>query len=477
MKNKTIYIRLIVSFVAMLILSYVISSISIYPLLEKQNDLYHENSIFEQTTFDFLVPQPSDSQIDDFISSDDYSKVVPFYMFKSDLEANDHLIEYNLILIENFDDLKDTPYTDERAIIKEDLSATSIAIDYTFSKLANVGIGDKVQINLSSSSQIELTVDAIYENNNSIFESAIVALFDGEIKDFIVSSRGEDNPLSYHGAYLTAVDQELAWQGLSNYQPLASLRSRDEFTSDLAYQTYLDLFNTTDYTTQIYNKDEQANEKTDLINDLNAQINKQYIMTSVMIIVSFGIILLITMIYTVIDIRSRKISINLFNEIKTYNLIIWLSSIIFIIGILIFGGFYKYNTDYQSIYYSSIFSSRHLIISIVSLLIISVLGIIIIYFISKPKLNNKRTINNQSVTMLSGNKKVSVKSSQISIGDIIYLKKDELVLFSGKVIEGNAVLKETNSKDKKLNEIKIGDRITPGFIVLKGNVKVKVTRL
>jgi hypothetical protein len=387
MKNRSFYIRVSVVFIVMFILSYVVSNIFVHPFLKDQNDLYHEISLYEQTTFDFLVPQPSLNQVDEFVNSNNYSEVVPFYMFNSNLIVGDETIDYNMILIEDFDDLGNTPYTKERMITEEELNQNSIIIDYSFSLLANIGIGDKIKINISNDNHIELVVSAIFEDNNSILGSAVVALFDGDLKDYILSSRSEDNPPTYHGAYLTAINEDLAWQELSVYQPLASLRTRDEFTSDLAYQTYLGLFNSTDYRTQIYNTNKDADENMDLVNDLSIQLQNQEITISLMIVISFVVLFLIIIVYTALDLKSRRSRISLIKEARVYTITILIASLSYILGLFVFGSQFNYISNYQRVHYSPSLIPSHLGISLFSMLIVIGVGIIVIYYFSKPNID------------------------------------------------------------------------------------------
>ena len=145
--------------------------------------------MFDNTTFDFKVPQPSEEQVNDFNEDPIYKEVIPYYFFNVDFLIGEDVVNYNLSLFDNFDVIGHTPYTSNRLIEKGSFNGNLLYIDYDFSKAAKLNIGDTVKLRLSSTRDITYVVTRIYENNLAIYGSSVIALFDGEIKDFILESR------------------------------------------------------------------------------------------------------------------------------------------------------------------------------------------------------------------------------------------------------------------------------------------------
>lgn len=475
MINKVDLIKISLIVLLMLILSTLMTMFSIKPLLDLNNNLYHTSSIYDNTSFNYLVPQPSDTQVDDFKNSSNFSKIVPYYMFKTEFSNGNKTYSYNLILIESFDEMSFTPYTTERALKKGNLEINSIAIDYTLSKELNVHLNDQIRLVLSATQYIEYKVDAIYEDNQTILDSAVVVLFDGAIKEYILTSRGENNPLTYQGAYLTAVDQTQAWQELSDYQPLASLRTRDEFSSDLAYQNYLDLFNSTDYTTQIYNKVSEAQLDSLEIQSLESSIKEQEVLIIIYIIGAFILLFILVFIVSFADLKYRKITLNMIKELSKIASLTIVGSAVFVSVIIIIDLFYGYSQNYTIFTYNSVYLSSHFLLFIILVAVIGVANITVNYFLIKPNSNNSAK-NKRLIFDIKTGKFIETNESNLKVSDIIFIQKGEKITFYGQVVDGNGIIVDSSNQNTSL-AINIGDKVEKGYVVKKGTIKIKVSKL
>lgn len=477
MKMKRLIVKGLLSVIVMLVMSFIVSVMIAYPLIENKNNLYHESTMYNNTTFDFLVPQPSDAQVVDFKDSTNYSSVIAYYMFSTDIKSGSKTINYNLILLDDFAELNSTPYSDERVIARQSFQPNSIALDYQLSKLLNVSLSDKVQIVLSSTEYIEFKVDAIYENNDSIYGSAVVALFDGDIKDYILANRNENNPLEYQGAYLTAVNEQLAWQELSTYQPLATLRTRDEFTSDLAYQNYLDLFNSTDYTTQIYHKTNQAQLHETNIIELEKLVETKGQTMVFAIIGSFLVLCIVVLGYTIVDLKNRRINVNLISETIQYSVIMLIGTVAYTLGMLVITQFYSYHDNYQIYAYTTSYLSSHIFIFVGMYLAVSFIGMFVIKITIKPNIDKTFKKQDLEVLILKSGRTVRTLISKVEVSDVVVYKQMDEITFEGIVVEGSASVQETIKKHKQLLQVRKGDKVYPISVIKQGEIKVQITKV
>lgn len=476
MLSKVDLMKISLIVLMMLILSTLLSIFSIKPLLDLNNNLYDTSSIYSNTTFDYLVPQPSDMQVDDFKNSSNFSKIVPYYMFKTELSNGNKTYSYNLILIESFDDMSFTPYTTERALKKGNLGMNSIAIDYTLSKKLNLNMNDQIRLVLSATQYIDYEVDAIYEDNHTILDSAVVVLFDGAIKDYILTTRGENNPITYQGAYLTAVNQTLAWQELSDYQPLASLRTRDEFSSDLAYQNYLDLFNSTNYTTQIYNKVSEAQLDSLEIQSLESSIKEQEVLIIFYIIGIFILLFILVFIVSFTDLKYRKITLKMKKELFKMGSLTIAGSVVFVIVIVIINLFYSYNQNYTNFTYTDLYLFSHFLLIIILAVMLGAMNISVIYILIRPNSNNNAKKKLLIVDSKTG-EYIETNPANIKVSDIIFVRKGDKIAFSGQVVDGNGIIADSNNQNIAALSISKGDKVEKGYVVKKGMLKVKVSKL
>ena len=201
----------------------------------ESNDLL---SIDEEAKFDYIIKNPSQSQIDEFSSNSSINKIVPYYQLAYTFEIAGEDVEITMKSIDNSDELECTEFSDERLVKKNDVSGNEIYIDYTLSKQYGLEIGDTIGSNV-----MQFVVAGYYQSYDKYL--AFVPNLNG-----IVSTE-----LTYSGIYVDIKnDAEFKNSVVNGYKPLATLKDRASFTDEAAYQAYLDNFNSRDYSSYIIEK-------------------------------------------------------------------------------------------------------------------------------------------------------------------------------------------------------------------------------
>lgn len=201
-------------------------------------------SIYEDTDYDYIIKNPSNSQIEEFEASSSTDKVVPFYQVVYTFSIKN--VDYE-VAIKSLDDEKDLQYTEfsaKRLLNAKETSGKSIYLDYSLVKECGLKIGDEI-----GSGTMTFIVAGYYKSYDRFIAYA------PDLKDVI---KGE---LSYAGVYVKVVDNNLFSSEIINgYKPLATLKGRESFSDDAAYQKYLNDFNSKDYSGYIENKNDKRAE-------------------------------------------------------------------------------------------------------------------------------------------------------------------------------------------------------------------------
>ena len=145
-------------------------------------------------------------------------------------------------------------------------------------------------------------------------------------------------------------EYDLAWQSLDTYQPLGTLRPRSEFTNDLAYDTYLDLFNSSNYKSQIYNTELEKQKLQTKLSELSENIAQIKIKTYFAYAISAVIISGIVLGFILTDTRSRKTSVKINKETYRYVINMIIGHATLILGIIVFTPNRIYFNNHQKVF-------------------------------------------------------------------------------------------------------------------------------
>lgn len=285
---------LVLTIVAMIIAAFAFMGGAIQKNAES-NDLL---SIYEETTFDYVIKNPSTAQIDEFSSNSSINKIVPYYQLVYTFKIANEDVEITLKSVENCNDLECTEFSEARLVKSDDVSGNKIFIDYNLSKQYGLEIGDTIGSNV-----MQFVVAGYYQNYNAYLA------FVPNLND-IVSAE-----LECAGVYVDVKNEaNFKETVVNNYKPLATLKDRESFSDDAAYQTYLDNFNSRDYSTYIIEKNLGYEEAQESFNNKIGEAKSEYltagIVAGVIVLVGFvGIALLLAKKtkYEVVDGARRSV--------------------------------------------------------------------------------------------------------------------------------------------------------------------------
>ncbi len=265
MKIRSI-ITLIFVMITSIVLSVLVPSlIWIGDKVETDCDCNETLSIYNDTSYDYLVYNPSEEQIAEMKA--DAEAVVPMRSIEFGIYFGTEKIYERIIFIEDTNDIKYTEYTEERRLLGNgDTPENFLYIDYYLSKHYGVSLGDTITVNMGDK-KYDFIVTAVYRTNPNGANGACLAKFGEKIKNAL------SVPAS--GVYVATDDKSTFYERhLANYKPMALVKSREDFTTDKAYEDWLKDFNNTDPKRYYKEKDsdkadvvKQTQEKLDTVSD------------------------------------------------------------------------------------------------------------------------------------------------------------------------------------------------------------------
>lgn len=249
--------------------------------IEKQNF----ESVYQNTSIDFIVPSPSFQQVPELEKSDNgIEKVTPYYSFSMEVKKDSQSFKSNTLIFDDSNKLNYTPYNEAR-IVKGNWSNESfIAIaDSKYSSKSGFSVGDNFSIEINSEI-LTFKLTAISEDN-PFLDGSIALVIPQEKSKYLFQPQ-----YPYGGAYITANNYgECKDYIMSEYKPLGRLKSRSDFDSDAAYETHLKNFNDADWSQEITN----MRENYSALSTRYANVDKNLISNMFLISVVMGIGLLV----------------------------------------------------------------------------------------------------------------------------------------------------------------------------------------
>lgn len=241
--------RAILSILLSAVVAVITGLLFVFPFVSQTADNYNSQSVYKNTSVDFIAPEPSFEQVNELPGSNGVDKVFPFFMTRTSVTAGGKSRTTTVLLSDRFENVDITMYNDKR-IIKQSESDfdNPILVDWQFCKDTSTDIGDTVLFSIGDTNA-EYKIYAIYETNSIYENGAILAQISSEQKEMIVQ-KSQNN--GYSGMYISASDYNTCQAYLTkDYRPLGRLKNRDHFDSDEQYQVHYDAIMSGGYANEI----------------------------------------------------------------------------------------------------------------------------------------------------------------------------------------------------------------------------------
>lgn len=241
--------RALLSILRSAVIAFIAVLLFVFPFILQTAENYNSQSVYKNTSIDFIAPEPSFEQINELPGNNGIDKVFPFFMTKTSVTAGEKSRTTTVLLSDRFENVDITMYNDKR-IIKQSESDfdTPILVDRQFCKGTSTDIGDTISFSIGDTTA-EYKICAIYETNSIYENGAILAPISSEQKETIVQ-KSQNN--GYSGMYISANDYNACQAYLTkDYRPLGRLKDRDRFDSDEQYQLHYNAVMESGYANEI----------------------------------------------------------------------------------------------------------------------------------------------------------------------------------------------------------------------------------
>lgn len=243
--SKRLYTSVILAIAVSILCSFLFVKNGIDLRIERYND----TSIYTHSACNFIIPSPGSEQVKELEKKDFIDYVEPYFYTETTVKIKDKEITSNVIMIDDVKSLEHSPYTEQRLIDGTLNTGHSVIVDFLFSKVNHVNVGDTIEITFGSQ-KCSYSVSAICETNTIYHDGTVLANWTAEEKQSVVDSAS--SKLNYSGAWVVSADYTRCENYLMNeYKPLGRLKDRAEFSSDEAYQIHLEAFNNADFSAEI----------------------------------------------------------------------------------------------------------------------------------------------------------------------------------------------------------------------------------
>ena len=241
--------RALLSIILSAVIAVIAGLLFVFPFISQMADNYNSQSVYKNTSIDFIAPEPSFEQINELSGSNGIDKVFPFFLTKTAVNAGGKSRTTTVLLSDRFENVDITMYNGKRLIKKSDSDFDNpILVDWQFCKDTSTDIGDTISFSIGDTTA-EYKIYAIYETNIIYENGAILAQLSTEQKEAIVQ-KSQNN--GYSGMYISASDYNTCQAYLTkDYRPMGRLKDRDRFDSDEQYQVHYDAIMESGYANEI----------------------------------------------------------------------------------------------------------------------------------------------------------------------------------------------------------------------------------
>lgn len=241
--------RLLPALIVNIVIAIIAVLLFVFPFVLQQADNYNSQSVYKNTSIDFIAPEPSFEQINELPGTNGIDKVFPFFLTKTLVNTEGTSRTTTVLLSDKFDNVDITMYNSTRLIKKSDYDFDNpILVDWQFCKDTSSDIGDTISFSIGDAN-VEYKIFAIYETNSIYDGGAILAQLSTEQRDSIVQ-KSQNN--GYSGVYVSASDYNACQSYLTKeYRPLGRLKDHEQFDNDEQYQIHYDAIMSAGYANEI----------------------------------------------------------------------------------------------------------------------------------------------------------------------------------------------------------------------------------
>jgi hypothetical protein len=286
MKREIISAKTLVLLICLTIITSVLSYFTYVNIIKMKYDYDRNTFTFNNVDFDYIIPTPAKSQIQDLINQDSIIHVLPFYATEAEVQDQ----EIQILMINDIEEYNLTHFSNESKIKLNNIDSDSAIIDVKTAINLGVSIGDNISINISNI-MYEYTINGVFKDN---------AFLGQDLKGTIIVQTPQeifnDDSYIYSGAYIVSSNTMLTWNYLQNYAPMGRMREQRLSESLLEYQAYVTDFLNQDYTLEItdvsYKKDE-ANTRYDYLIDQIQVLSVILVIIPIISVLSFVVVFLL----------------------------------------------------------------------------------------------------------------------------------------------------------------------------------------
>lgn len=251
MKKKHNQCYLLLGTVIMILVACLCSFVFVKGNLEQAARKDSFESIYTNTTIDYIVPGPSDSQIEELETTDGngISVVTPYYETTTRVTINGKSVDGTSIIFPFVDKMKYTPYGTARITSgATEVKGGNAIADQAYIDKYGCSIGDGVVLSIAGH-DYSFTITSIAETN-TYYNNGTLALIltDTDARQF------SDAGIKYSAAYISASDAMACESFLyTDYKPLSRLKDRAEFDNEDTYNQHVKNFNEADWSREVTN--------------------------------------------------------------------------------------------------------------------------------------------------------------------------------------------------------------------------------
>lgn len=251
MVKKWLFNYFLVGTALIVLVSLITMLAFVNPNMKKAAEKHVFDSMYQDTSIDFIVPSPSNEQISEEESNTNngIKTVTPFFLTNMSYEAGSKKISSDIILFPNADKMDKTPYCSKRIIIgKTELSSGDVVVDQSFANNYGVSVGDKVSLAIKDLN-LDFTITSVSEDN-LLFDKGSIAVVLHSTDAQKLFSEGA----TYSAAYVEAENYSACLNYLMNeYKPYGRLKPAGDFSSEDTYNQHYESFMSADWSKEITN--------------------------------------------------------------------------------------------------------------------------------------------------------------------------------------------------------------------------------
>lgn len=200
----------------------------------------------EKTEVDFIIQAPSAEQVTEISNLGHIDRIVPYYYRSVDASGKKGRVSSHLFVVENVDDIPYTTLSDALMMKKGSGNGNnSLFVSDDFAKSVGVKVGETIKISVDGT-EVSFTIEGIYKSDHRHVGGTLITVKTTDIENAMKSAR-------YGGAFVASNNLSESGSYFANeYKPQGDIRSRDEFDTDDAYQTYLETRDQSDTTKEAF---------------------------------------------------------------------------------------------------------------------------------------------------------------------------------------------------------------------------------